>query len=82
MPQRIVPRNRKEILADSIGTNVFVMVARAMQTERNGASVFLNFDGGDVPKKFELAGKPLIQRALKAKIDNLQKKRNANKKKC
>lgn len=81
MPQRSVSKKRKNIVADGHGMNVFVLEARAMPMERKNTSVFQNVDGGDLTKEFELARKPLIRKALKAKIEYLQKKRSTEHKK-
>lgn len=53
-------------MSDCHGSNVLVMVSRAMPMEINNIQMFPNIDGRDIAKEFEIARKPLVEMALKA----------------
>lgn len=62
----------KENVADMVGTKVFVIVAREMQTPRNDTTRLPSTDGGGVVREFEEAPKPHLRSELKAKMQNLE----------
>lgn len=68
---RVAAKTREEIVANIVGQNIFVIVAREMAPGRNYFSKFLRTDGGYIARDFEAEQKSRIKKALKAKTENL-----------
>lgn len=71
--QQVIARKRKQIITDINRDSDLVMVARAMQMNRNDATYFPCTNGGDVARDFAEQRKPLLEKTLRAHVENLRK---------
>lgn len=69
---QVAAHKGNELISDTVGKNILVMVAREMQTGKNDEARFPRTEGGEISEEFEEAHKPHMEKAINAKKQHLK----------